>query len=55
MLWANFLKLFSNLIAFTYLHTVSHYLPLCEFCGEIFKNILFLDLLVQKLFFNKNH
>ena len=32
------------------------FLSLSEFCGEIFENIFFiLDLLVQKIFFDKNH
>ena len=37
--------------------TVSHYLPLSsEFCGQISENIFyFLDLLAQKLLFDKNH
>ena len=48
---------FNHLIAFIRLHdTVSHYLPLSEFCGQISENIFFfLDLLVQKIFFDKNH
>ena len=38
------------------LHTVSHYLPLSEFCGPISENIFFiLELIVQKLFFDKNY
>ena len=49
-------KFFILLEAFTSLHTVSHYLPLSEFCGQISENVFFfLDLIVQKRFFYKNH
>ena len=52
---SNFVKHFNHFTASTSLHTVSHYLPLSEFCGQISENIFFLDLLVQKLFFDKNY
>ena len=56
ILWAKFFKLFNHLIAFTSVHAVLYYLHLSDFCGQIFKNIFFfLDLIVQKLFFNKSH
>ena len=55
ILSANFVRLFNHHISFTSPHTVSHYLPLSKFCGQISENIFFfLDLLVQKVFFNKN-
>ena len=60
MLWAIFVKPFNHVIVFTSFHAVSHYLPPLslsfEFCGQIFENIFFfLDLLVQQIFFHKNH
>ena len=35
-------------------HIISHYLPQWV-CGQISENMFFLDLLVQKLFFDKNN
>ena len=38
-----------------HIHTVSHYLSLISFVVKSLKTSFFFDLLVQKLFFDKNH
>ena len=56
-----FLRYYEQILSpssLTSLHAVSHYLPLSliEFCRQIFENIFFfLNLLVQKIFFDKSH
>ena len=57
MLWSNFVRLFNHLIAFTSVHTVSHYILHAQrVCGQIYnENVFFLDLLVQEPFFHNNH
>ena len=58
ILWANFIKLFSHLIAFTRLHTVFIHLSILSqrVCSQIYGNIFFFtDLLVQEQFFYKSH
>ena len=43
-------------MAFRSLHLFALALSLNEFCGQIFENVLFfLDFLVYKIFFDKNH
>ena len=40
----------NHLTAFTSLHTISHYLPLSEFCGQISENISPSHLTREKFF-----
>ena len=57
ILWANFIKLLNHLLVFTSLHR-QYYVTLpssVSMWSNIWKVFFFLDLLVQKLFFNKNN